>query len=229
MQVLRKLTTVSVIVGPVLDFSGLPVTDAILSDFNLNENGSTSTLGLPSSSSHSHNGHYLILLDGSHVSAEGRLEITSNNPDHAMPPARFQVVSQAVYDVMYGDDAVGPIPADSLSVAPPIYGEVQTNNSCGFNLFSFYKETKRHSIALLDSNKDPYDLTGLTLTVYVESSNKVTLEVIENDDITVSGNIVSFDTQLSNEVNGQHIWSLRTYPDNAVLAQGTYNVRRAAF
>lgn len=252
MQVLRKSTAAVVTVGPVLDFSGIPVTTAVISDFNINKNSVTSVLAIPASVSHSHNGHYFVSLTTSNSDTEGRLEITSGNSNHAMPPARFQVVSQSVYDIMYQAGALGPptvddirtelspelamldlpissrLSADALSVALPCCGVVETNNTCGFNFSSFYGETKTHSIALFYSDGEPCDFSGMTLQICVENSNRIDLEVIDNSDIIVSGNIVSFETQDANSVIGQHNWSLRSLPDNLVLAQGSYNVRKAA-
>lgn len=252
MQVLRKSTTAVVTVGPVLDTSGIPVTTAVISDFNINKNSVTSVLVIPASVSHSHNGHYFVSLTTSNSDTEGRLEITSGNPSHAMPPARFQVVSQFVYDIMYQAGALGPptvddirtelspelnridvdvssrLAADSLPLAIPQDATIQTGDSCGFNFSAFYGETRINSISLFNSDGTPYVLSGLTLKVCIENTNKTDLEVIEHPDIIISGNIVSFQTEVANQYIGQHVWSIRSIPNNLVLAQGNYNVRKAA-
>ena len=212
----------------------------------------TSVLAIPASVSHSHNGHYFVSLTTSNSDTEGRLEITSGNSIHAMPPARFQVVSQSVYDIMYQAGALGPptvddirtelspelamldvpissrLSADALPVALPGSAVSETNSSCGFNFSAFYGETKTNSIALFYTDGEPCDFSGMTLKICIENSNRTDLEVIDDSDIIVSGNMVSFETQIANNTIGQHSWSLRSIPNNLVLAQGSYNVRRAA-
>ena len=145
-----------------------------------------------------------------------------------MPPARFQVVSQAVYDVMYGEDAVGPIPSDTLELALPLQAVVESSDSCGLNIVVFYGEEKTISITLHQQNGDPFDFTGMDLVLCIQKASKINLEVFETGDLTIVGNTISFETTTANLTVGQHLWSLRLLPDNVVLSQGHYNVRKAA-
>ena len=118
--------------------------------------------------------------------------------------------------------------ADSLPLAIPQQIIYQDNSSCDSNLTAFIGEVRTQSISLFNSDGSPFDFDGLTLRVCIENSNKTDLEVIEDANIIVSGNIVSFETSLANTSVGQHYWSLRSIPDDLVLAHGNYNVRKAA-
>jgi hypothetical protein len=244
MQFLRKSTTATITVGPVLDVAGLPVTNAVLSDFHINKDGTSSTLVSPTSVSHSHNGHYFLSLDSSDLDEEGRVEFTSSNLDHAMPPARFQVVSQTVYDLLYKINAVGPptvgdirtelspelalidAPISSMcseeGIAAPI------NDVCGTELRAFYGETKLFSIEVLDELGLPYDFTGLDLIICIKKSNNLTIETIENEDILVSSNTIAFTVVAANNFVGNHSWSLRRTDTDVVILWGDYIVRKAA-
>jgi hypothetical protein len=101
MQVLQIATAATIIVGPVLDSGGLAVTNAVIGDFRLTAGGTTSTLASPATATHSHNGHYTVALSTANTSAIGLLTISSGNSNHAMPPARFQVVNLATYHAYF--------------------------------------------------------------------------------------------------------------------------------
>jgi hypothetical protein len=244
MQFLRKTTAATITVGPVLDVAGLPVTNAVLSDFHINKDGTSSTLVSPTSVSHSHNGHYFLSLDSSDLDEEGRVEVTSSNSNHAMPPARFQVVSQTVYDLLYKINAVGPPTVGDIRIelSPELAfmdapmsskcSEEATaepiNDVCGTTLRSFYKEEKIFSLSVSDVNGDPYDFSGLTLIICIERQNGTNLQVIEDGDIVRSLGAVAFTTELANDFVGQHSWSLRRTDTNEVILWGDYIVRKAA-
>ena len=116
----------------------------------------------------------------------------------------------------------------AANAVPPQSGIAEGADSCGMNITTFYGETRTISLALFDSNGDPYDFTGLTLRLCIKNNNKVNLEVFEQGDLTIVDNIITFETSVANDVVGQHLWSLRSLPDDIVLAQGFYNVRKAA-
>lgn len=116
----------------------------------------------------------------------------------------------------------------AANAVPPQSGIAEGADSCGMNITTFYGETRTISLALFDSNGDPYDFTGLTLRLCIKNNNKVNLEVFEHGDLTIVDNTITFETSVANDVVGQHLWSLRSLPDDIVLAQGFYNVRKAA-
>lgn len=116
----------------------------------------------------------------------------------------------------------------AANAVPPQSGIAEGADTCGMNIVTFYGEVRTITLALFDSNGDPYDFTGLTLRLCIQKNNKVNLEVFEQGDLTIVGNVITFETSVANDVIGQHYWSLRSLPDDIVLAQGTYNVRKAA-
>ena len=116
----------------------------------------------------------------------------------------------------------------AANAVPPQSGIAEGADSCGMNIVTFYGEVRTITLALFDINGDPYDFSGLTLRLCIQKNNKVNLEVFEQGDLTIVGNVITFETSVANDVIGQHYWSLRSLPDDLVLAQGTYNVRKAA-
>ena len=54
---LKQSTSAVVLVGPVLDASGVAVTTAVIGDFTLTKNGTSAAMS-GNTISHSHNGHY---------------------------------------------------------------------------------------------------------------------------------------------------------------------------
>ena len=102
------------------------------------------------------------------------------------------------------------------------------NDVCGTTLRSYYGETRTFEIDVNNVNGSPYDFTGLDLIVCIEKDSGVNLEVITNESITVSGNIVTFQTSVANNSVGQHRWSLRRSDTDVVILFGDYVVRRAA-
>lgn len=99
MQALKQSTAATILVGPVLDASGLAVTTAVLADFNITKNGTSATL-TGSTVTHSHNGHYTIALTTGNTDTLGRLTISVNNSAMAMSPYRYTVLAAAVFDTL---------------------------------------------------------------------------------------------------------------------------------
>jgi hypothetical protein len=117
MQLLRKSTAAVCLAGPMLDLSGLPVNDATVADFSLEVNGTLAPLDALASAAHVINGHYAVGLTASDSGQVGRLAIIASNGDHAMPPARYQVLEQAVFDATFGPDAISPTDAGAIAAA----------------------------------------------------------------------------------------------------------------
>ena len=99
---LKQSTVATVLVGPLLDASGVAVTTAVIGDFNLTKNGTTAALAAGSTATHSHNGHYLIAFIAGNVDTLGRLVVSANNAAHAMTAFRFQVAEANVFDALFG-------------------------------------------------------------------------------------------------------------------------------
>lgn len=99
MQALKQSTATTILVGPVLDASGVAVTTAALADFNITKNGTSATL-TGATVTHSHNGHYTIALTTGNTDTLGRLTITVNNSAMAMSPFRYTVLVAAAFDTL---------------------------------------------------------------------------------------------------------------------------------
>lgn len=99
MQVLKQSTITTILVGPVLDASGLAVTTAAIGDFNITKNG-TSTAMSGNTINHSHNGHYTIALTAANTDTLGRLTVSVNNSAMAMAPFRYTVLSSTAFDTL---------------------------------------------------------------------------------------------------------------------------------
>lgn len=222
MQVLKQSTAATVLVGPILDSSGNAVTSAAVGDFRITKNGSTGTLGAPSTATHSHNGHYTIGLSVPNVDTVGRLELTSGNTDHAMPAGRFQVVSAAVYNLLFAADSSG----QSISVIAGGLAPDQLVQET--DLSAFVGETRSFTIAVVDSAGAPVSLAGLDLVICIERDDETNVEIIEGAGLTIAGNQVSFSTTVANEKIGGFRWSLRKNPEKRVLLIGRYDVDEAA-
>ena len=102
MQMLKQSTVATVLVGPLLDASGVAVTTAAIGDFNLTKNGTTAAMAAGATATHSHNGHYLIAFITGNVDTLGRLVISANNTAHAMTAFRFQVAEANTFDALFG-------------------------------------------------------------------------------------------------------------------------------
>lgn len=157
-------------------------------------------------------GDTFVIIPGNHV--------------HAVADIALGIRSELAVELARIDVAISSRLA--ASAVPPQSGIAEGACACGMNIATFYGETRINSISLFNSDGSPYNFSGLTLKVCIENTNKTDLEVIEHQDITISGNIVSFQTEVANQYIGQHVWSIRSIPNNLVLAQGNYNVRKAA-
>ena len=97
---LKQSTSAVVLVGPVLDASGVAVTTAVIGDFTLTKNG-TSVAMSGNTISHAHNGHYAITLTAANTDTIGRLTISVNNTAQAMPVFRWDICQPTVYDALF--------------------------------------------------------------------------------------------------------------------------------
>ena len=97
---LKQSTSAVVLVGPVLDASGVAVTTAVIGDFTLSKNGTSAAMS-GNTISHSHNGHYAITLTAANTDTIGRLTISVNNTAQAMPVFRWDICQPTVYDALF--------------------------------------------------------------------------------------------------------------------------------
>jgi hypothetical protein len=115
---LKQSTSTTVLVGPVLDASGVAVTTAVIGDFTLTKNGTAATMS-GNTISHSHNGHYLITLTTGNTDTIGRLAISVNNSAQAMPVFRWDICQPTVYDALFSNavNTSGGLPAATGNIS----------------------------------------------------------------------------------------------------------------
>ena len=123
---LKQSTSAVVLVGPVLDASGVAVTTAVIGDFTLSKNGTSAAMS-GNTISHSHNGHYAITLTAANTDTIGRLTISVNNTAQAMPVFRWDVCQPTVYDALFTNavNTSGGLPAATGAISA-LSGAVST-------------------------------------------------------------------------------------------------------
>ena len=123
---LKQSTSAVVLVGPVLDASGVAVTTAVIGDFTLSKNGTSAAMS-GNTISHSHNGHYAITLTAANTDTIGRLTISVNNTAQAMPVFRWDICQPTVYDALFTNavNTSGGLPAATGAISA-LAGAVST-------------------------------------------------------------------------------------------------------
>ncbi|HAV31942.1 MAG TPA: hypothetical protein DC058_04170 [Planctomycetaceae bacterium] len=123
---LKQSTSAVVLVGPVLDASGVAVTTAVIGDFTLTKNGTSAAMS-GNTISHSHNGHYAITLTTGNTDTIGRLTISVNSTAQAMPVFRWDICQPTVYDALFTHavNTTGGLPAATAAITA-LAGSVST-------------------------------------------------------------------------------------------------------
>ena len=123
---LKQSTSAVVLVGPVLDASGVAVTTAVIGDFTLTKNGTSAAMS-GNTIAHSHNGHYAITLTAANTDTIGRLTISVNNTSQAMPVFRWDICQPSVYDALFTNavNTTGGLPAATAAISA-LAGAVST-------------------------------------------------------------------------------------------------------
>jgi hypothetical protein len=105
MLLLKKATAASILVGPVLDSSGLVYTGMTISDFNITKNGTTAAMAAAATATHDHNGMYLIALTTGNTDTLGRLTISCNKATYAMSAFGYEVLTALTFDAIVTNGA----------------------------------------------------------------------------------------------------------------------------
>ena len=128
---LKQSTSAVVLVGPVLDASGVAVTTAVIGDFTLTKNGTSAAMS-GNTISHAHNGHYAITLTAANTDTIGRLTISVNNAAQAMPVFRWDICQPTVYDALFTNavNTTGGLPAATGTISA-LAGAVSTLTAAG--------------------------------------------------------------------------------------------------
>lgn len=114
----KKSTARTILVGPILDSSGVAVTTEVVGSLRITKNGTVSTLNASATLTHDHSGMYKLALTTSDTDTVGIAQVSITNGTNAMAPVNFEVVEAAVYDALYASSAAGyqvPIWASSTS------------------------------------------------------------------------------------------------------------------
>jgi len=128
MHLLRQSTASTVTVGPVLDSAGAAVTTAVVGDFKISKNGTSSTLS-GATVTHDANGYYNIALTTGNTDTAGRFVIYSGNTSHSMGAHRFTVLLPSVFDALITNatNATGGLPTATAAISA-FAGAISTFN-----------------------------------------------------------------------------------------------------
>lgn len=109
----RKDTAFAIIVGPVLDASGVAVTDGVIGDFKISRPGtSAGAFNGSATAAHLHTGNYLITGTAADIPTVGPVKITVDDTVNAMAAVDLFVYPQTTYDALYAGTAGEYLGAD---------------------------------------------------------------------------------------------------------------------
>lgn len=113
----KQSTAIIVTVGPVLDATGVAVTDGVVGDFKISKNGGApAALNGSATLTHRATGHYSLSLTATDVNTVGTAEVIIDDTVNACPIKEIQVVETAVYDALFADAAVGYVADQPVNV-----------------------------------------------------------------------------------------------------------------
>jgi hypothetical protein len=125
----------------------------------------------------------------------------------------------------------------SYDLGPVVAGNVDSNGCCstGYPLTAVRGDTRTFTIPVYDDNMQPFDFTGMTLRVLIEDRTTGTdIQVIDDGDISVTDNIISFTTSTANAITGNSktmFWELQRVlgaTTKVALLSGEYRVTQGA-
>ena len=115
MLIVRQSTARAVLVGPVLDASGVAVTDGVIGDLKISKNGVVPVaLNGSATLTHRFSGFYLLTFTTSDLDTVGVTEIVIDDTVNTMPIKELIVIEEAVYDMSFASGSTGLSPADSF-------------------------------------------------------------------------------------------------------------------
>jgi hypothetical protein len=118
MIIARQSTDRTMMVGPVLDASGVAVTDCVIGDFKISKNGAApAALNASATLTHRNTGHYSLLAKAADLSDVGQAEIVIDDTVNACPTKEITVLEEAVYDALFAASALGYVANAPVSVA----------------------------------------------------------------------------------------------------------------
>ena len=104
----RQSTAFETAIGPVLDSSGVAVTDCVVGDFKLKKtSGNFAALNGSATLTHVSAGFYDLVLTTSDTDTVGTCCVVIDDTTNACAPLYLQVVEEAVYDELFAASAAG--------------------------------------------------------------------------------------------------------------------------
>jgi len=104
----RQSTAFETAIGPVLDSSGVAVTDCVVGDFKLKKtSGNFAALNGSATLTHVSAGFYDLVLTTSDTDTVGTCCVVIDDTTNACAPLYLQVVEEAVYDALFAASAAG--------------------------------------------------------------------------------------------------------------------------
>ena len=100
MNLAKKDTAKTFLVGPILDFAGVAKTDEVVASIKVTKNGTVGAVDAQDTLTHNHTGHYVFVSDGGDFDTFGEVEFSLNSGTNAMAPVKFQVITATVYDAI---------------------------------------------------------------------------------------------------------------------------------
>jgi hypothetical protein len=106
MIIARQSTARTVIVGPILDASGVAVTDGVVADLKISKNGAApAALNGSATLTHRHTGHYSLALTASDLDTVGSAQVAIDDTVNGMQPKDINVIEEVIYDAMFAASA----------------------------------------------------------------------------------------------------------------------------
>jgi hypothetical protein len=160
MIIARQSTARTMMVGPVLDASGVAVTDCVVADFEGSVNGGDpAALNGSATLTHRGVGFYSLALTATDLGTVGQFEVTINDTVNSCAMKEITVVEEAVYDAFYAASALGYVANAPVNVA-----QISGDSTAADNLETAY-----------DDSTGAVPWTGITRQGTAQSATATTL------------------------------------------------------
>lgn len=205
MQWFKQSTAASLIVGPILDSTGIEYASAVIGDLSLSKNGGTLTaLASAATLTYIANGYYTLALTTGNTDTLGRGEISCNKATYQMPPRELMVLPATVYDALVTNatTAVGGLGdiqrmAGTALTARDIGASVLLSSGTGTGQVKLSSGYVAPNWGDVGNPTTTVSLTGTTIA----STQKVDVDTIKTNPVVNGGTV--------------------TFPSNATLASTT--------
>ena len=100
MIILRQSTARTILVGPILDASGVAKTDDVVGSIKITKNGTVGAANGSATLTHDHAGKYLLALTASDTDTLGIMQVSLNSGTNDMPMKDCMVLTATAYDTL---------------------------------------------------------------------------------------------------------------------------------